>query len=422
MASVYKRNNSSVWQASFIVPCQDGGSPIQIRRSTGTKSEREAKAIAAEMEREARKEAGMTDERSRKIQAVLVRAGEDAVKMTLNASKARTYLAEILSISTGEDMPVFTVRSWSDEWQKRKLPSVAEATQRRYKNSIKTFIRWLGDKADKPLESVTVSHVRQYRDYLEDGGRSARTCQFYVNDIGSIYRAAVREGLINHNPVTALEPRSGEPEVKRKPFTIEEVKSLVKAAPSKDWKGVIMMGAFTGLRLGDASSLQWESVDLASATITLIPSKTKRKARVLVVPMHPELRSFLAKHMPNGGGRGPVFPSLEKGAIKGRNGLSRQFKAIMKKGKVPEDVTPARKKAAEDVESGKHRHKLPERSFHSLRHTFTSWLANADVPAELRMKLTGHTTADVHAGYTHHELTTLSDAVTKLPKLSGRHS
>jgi hypothetical protein len=34
------------------------------------------------------------------------------------------------------------------------------------------------------------------------------------------------------------------------------------------------------------------------------------------------------------------------------------------------------------------------------------------------MKLTGHTTADIHAGYTHHELATLADAVTKLPKLS----
>lgn len=419
MASVYKRSNSSIWQASFLVPSQDGGPPRQIRRSTGTKSEREAKAIAAEMEREARKEAGMTDERSRKIQAVLVRAGEDAVKMTLNASKARTYLAEILSISTGEDMPAFTVRSWSEEWKKRKLPSVADATQRRYKNSIKTFIGWLDDKADRPLESVTVSHIRQYRDFLEENGRSGRTCQFYVNDIGSVYRAAVREGLITHNPVSALEPRSGAPEVQRKPFTLDEVKSLVKAAPSKDWKGVILIGAFTGLRLGDTSSLQWESVDLANGTITLVPSKTKRKARILVVPMHPELRSFLTKHMPKGGGEGAVFPTLEKGAIKGRNGLSRQFKEIMKTAKVPQNVTPARKKAAKELESGKHRHKLPERSFHSLRHTFTSWLANADVSAELRMKLTGHTTADVHAGYTHHELATLSDAVTKLPKLWG---
>lgn len=62
---------------------------------------------------------------------------------------------------------------------------------------------------------------------------------------------------------------------------------------------------------------------------------------------------------------------------------------------------------------------LPERSFHSLRHTFTYSLASADVAPELRLKLTHHTTPDVHAGYTHHELATLSEAVSKLLKLSA---
>lgn len=418
MASIYKRNGSSVWQAAYMIPDAEGGPARQIRRSTGTKNERLAKSRAADFEREALREVGISDERCRKIQAILVRAGEDATKMTLNASKARAYLAEILSISSGEDMPEFTIRSWSEEWEKRKFPNVAHATQVRYKNSIKTFIAWLSDGADRPLESLTVSQVREYRDFLEAGGRSIRTCQFYIADIGSVYRSAVREGLVGHNPVSALEARSVAPEVQRKPFTLQEVKSLINAAPSNEWRGVILLGAFAGLRLGDASSLQWDSIDLSKGTITIIPSKTKRKGRVLVIPMHPEIRAYLADSAP-AGQDGAIFPTLEHGAVKGRNGLSRQFRGIMENADVPQDISAARKKAAEELESGKHRHKLPERSFHSLRHTFTSWLANADVPAELRMKLTGHTTADVHAGYTHHELVTLSDAVTKLPKLSS---
>lgn len=82
-----------------------------------------------EFEREALKEAGLEDERCQKIQAVLVRVGEDAAKLTLNASKARLYLADILSISTGEDMPAFIVRTWMVEWKARILPNVAPATQ-----------------------------------------------------------------------------------------------------------------------------------------------------------------------------------------------------------------------------------------------------------------------------------------------------
>lgn len=420
MASVYKRNNSKYWQASFLVPCPDGGPPRQIRRSTGKKSEREAKSVAAELEREALKEAGITDENCRKIQAILVRAGEDAAKMTLNAAKARGYLAEILAVSTGEDMPAFTVKSWTDEWMARKIPNVAPATQKRYKNSLKTFISWLGKNADRPLESVTVSHVRKFRDYLEEGGRSVRTCQFYVADVGSVFRAAVREGLLTHNPVSALEPRPQEPEVKRKPFTLDEVEELLKVA-SQEWKGIILLGAFAGLRLGDAASLQWETVDLAGGKITFTPAKTKRKNRVLEIPIHPEIRSYLTKHIPKTKEQatGPIFPELSKTTVTGRSGLSRLFKGIMDSAGVEQNTSKARKKAAENNKGTKRRHILPERSFHSLRHTFTSWLANKDVAPELRMKLTGHTTADVHAGYTHHELKTLSDAVTKLPKLSG---
>jgi integrase len=56
-------------------------------------------------------------------------------------------------------------------------------------------------------------------------------------------------------------------------------------------------------------------------------------------------------------------------------------------------------------------------SFHSLRHSFATTLANAGIPEELRMLLTGHTTRAIHAGYTHHQLEALRDAVAVLPTI-----
>jgi hypothetical protein len=44
-------------------------------------------------------------------------------------------------------------------------------------------------------------------------------------------------------------------------------------------------------------------------------------------------------------------------------------------------------------------------------------MANAGVSEEIRMKLAGHASKDVHAGYTHHELETLRAAVAQLPPL-----
>lgn len=42
---------------------------------------------------------------------------------------------------------------------------------------------------------------------------------------------------------------------------------------------------------------------------------------------------------------------------------------------------------------------MATKSFHSLRHSFASWLAEADVHADVRQKLTGHSSASVHAKY-----------------------
>ncbi len=56
-------------------------------------------------------------------------------------------------------------------------------------------------------------------------------------------------------------------------------------------------------------------------------------------------------------------------------------------------------------------------SFRSLRHTFTSALANAGIPAEMRQKLTGHADAGMHQKYTHLELQPLKQAIATLPSL-----
>lgn len=68
------------------------------------------------------------------------------------------------------------------------------------------------------------------------------------------------------------------------------------------------------------------------------------------------------------------------------------------------------------------------RSFHSLRQSFVSVLANSGVNSELRRRLSGHASEEMHAVYTHHELETLRQAITSIPRLpqalesAGRHA
>jgi len=60
---------------------------------------------------------------------------------------------------------------------------------------------------------------------------------------------------------------------------------------------------------------------------------------------------------------------------------------------------------------------LSNLTFHSLRHSFNSAMANAGVSQEIRQKLTGHVSAEVNAHYTHHELEPLRAAIACIPTL-----
>jgi integrase len=132
--------------------------------------------------------------------------------------------------------------------------------------------------------------------------------------------------------------------------------------------------------------MRWESIDLTRKFIRFTPSKT---GKPLEIPLHPQLERELLKRP--GIGKAYVFPSLavnlikNKGSTGGRNGLSGQFKSIMEQAGV-NGVIKQRDNGSRAWSS---------LSFHSLRHTFASVLANQGVNEETRMKLTGHTTRDV---------------------------
>ena len=49
--------------------------------------------------------------------------------------------------------------------------------------------------------------------------------------------------------------------VEKDVFTPEQMASLIDATPSEDWKGAILCGYYTGLRLRDVADLEWDAID-----------------------------------------------------------------------------------------------------------------------------------------------------------------
>jgi integrase len=110
------------------------------------------------------------------------------------------------------------------------------------------------------------------------------------------------------------------------------------------------------------------------------------------------------RHISTFGTSGFLCPKLAIKGTGGKHGLSEAFKRIV----VRAGIDPM-------VVEGKGIRKFTKRTFHSLRHSFNSVLANAGVADEVRMKLTGHSSKAMNTRYTHLQVATLKNAVTTLP-------
>jgi integrase len=161
---------------------------------------------------------------------------------------------------------------------------------------------------------------------------------------------------------------------------------------SDEWKGMILLAAHTGLRLGDVAKLTRAHID--DTRLVIRPTKTSKSKKTISIPLSPPALGWIGER------QGNLFPVLST-RVPGT--LSTTFTRIMASAGVPRDIVEAG-----DV--------VKRRSFHSLRHTFASWLAEADVHADIRQKLTGHSSSKIHAKYTHHD-EALDRAVGTLPSL-----
>jgi integrase len=186
----------------------------------------------------------------------------------------------------------------------------------------------------------------------------------------------------------------------RATFTPAQISKLVRAA-NGDWRGAILLGYYTGARLSDVTNMRWDALEWRNKVIRFTPRKTKRP---VAIPLHRDLERELLKRP--GIGKAAMFPALAGKGTGGRHGLSGRFAAIMEKAGIEAKRTQA---------SGGRT--LSNLSFHSLRHSFNSAMANAGIAQEIRQKLTGHTSAETNKIYTHHELEPFRAAVAAIPSL-----
>src|SRR4029077_15200643 len=224
-------------------------------------------------------------------------------------SQCRKVMGEMYERVIGEPLHFRTARTYLTEWLENTKGDVEIRSYWPYHQTIHDFLKHLGTKAERLLREITPIDVRSWRDALKAKGLSAPTVNGAIKVLRMPFKAAHDLGYIEINPCAKNAVKLLKDEarnVSKDVFTPEQIAALIKAAPSEDWRGMIMLAYFTGLRLRDCSELRWSNVDLPELTITVTTQKTGKD---VTVPLHPQFSAWLLKQT-RGIGKAPVFPTL----------------------------------------------------------------------------------------------------------------
>ncbi|MEP6673324.1 MAG: tyrosine-type recombinase/integrase [Chthoniobacter sp.] len=327
----------------------------------------------------------------------------------------------MLERATGESLPFHTTEGFLQNWLRGKQVAKSASTFKNYGAAVSQFLAHLGGRAKLGIAAINPKDISAFRDAEIASGKNPNSIRGRLEILRIPFNAARRQGILTTNPVEAVElpgitkDGSGE-KTSRHPFSAEQVAALLRATTAREnaksvfndeneWQGAILFSYYTGTRIGDTVNLAWSAIDLPAKLLTYRAQKTGKLVRV---PLHPELEAYLLELSAPDSGKALVFPTL---ARYGTGTRTRRFATIMERAGVANAIlSPSRGTKGRTVNAY---------SFHSLRHSFNSAMANAGVSQEIRKKLTGHTSDIMNSHYTHHEIEPLRAAINAIPSIGS---
>ena len=299
------------------------------------------------------------------------------------------------------------VETFFVEW----LATTKGRTLECYQHVTNLFFDSIGDRKKLQMRQIRVADIRAFLKLRKNEGVADTTLRQNLKILNTVFLRARKLQVIQTSPVEPVLATAGlsDEQMDRFVFTCEEVARLIEVADA-DWEFMVQTGFYVGTRIGDAAIIQAKSYDFEKNTIYYLDRK---KNKFLKKPMHRAYASFIRTRLKELNPDDFMSPELCNLKTGGSGGLSRRFMRLMNKAGIDSKTA-----------AGKGKRKFSELSYHSLRHTMNSNLANAGVPQEMRMALVGHDDNTVNDTYTHLDINALSKALDSLPALptSSRRS
>lgn len=184
--------------------------------------------------------------------------------------------------------------------------AVKPTTQYKYRQVADSLRVFLG--ADAPLASITPAHADNWRKSIAEAKANpdnkaepaktlARaTVAKRVVIAKSVFRKAVRWGLIASSPFADLRAGSQSNPDRASYVSVESIRAILAACPDDQWRAIVALSRYAGLRCpSEVVALRWGDVNWERGRLTVRSPKTAGHEghAVRVLPIAPELRLIL---------------------------------------------------------------------------------------------------------------------------------
>lgn len=282
----------------------------------------------------------------------------------------------------------------------KTLQSIWDNEYKAEKSSKKSYQDdcWRYDKHIKPvfanmrLSEITPAKLNRFKNRLiNKQGLSAQTTTHVLNLLKSSFNVALHNNLYDgDNPVSKIKYPSTRNTNRLRYLTRDETQQLLDKLKNSSQTQYEMayLSIYTGLRADEIFNLKWQDIDLNNNVIHILETKNT-EARTAYITKG--VRDIL-KNKERGPQNQYVFPQefrygtvkLFRGNVK-KNQIGNTFRRVVEKLGLNGDVEDDRYKVV----------------FHTLRHTFGSWLAIRGESLQTIKELMGHRRISQTERYAH---------------------
>jgi len=192
-----------------------------------------------------------------------------AVRSALMAKKA-----ELLGNCADPQASGMKLSVWMERWLENEQRLIIKpSSYQTYLNSYRKHIRpHLGNV---PLCRLTPSILQDYLEILEEKGLAPGTIRSIFRLLSAGLRSALDEGLIRKNPCKKVRQRE-KPLAEQRILSRSEQTQLCSNA-KESVRLLVLLGLYTGMRIGEICALKWTDVDWQHRTISV--SRTVQRIR-----------------------------------------------------------------------------------------------------------------------------------------------